>query len=509
MLRSISSNWALNAIQILVFMVLTPFAANALGRDLYGVWEVLVATAGPLQLLALGLPMATVRAVSAGRTSEDDPDAASRALGTSLSMTLVLGAVAALLGGALWVAFDALVVDSAEWSGIGDAGATDARAALTVLLVNVAAGFALKLPYAVYDAHGDFVARNLIMGGGLLLKLGATVGFLTLYPDLFTLAWIQLGIAAFEFALAFGVSRRRHPEVRFAPRRIRWNEAKALLSFSVFAFLLNMGALLAFRLDALVIGAHMAPEKAAIYGFGNKIFDPFIQLILGIGMVLMPMAASRAASKDLSEVEDAFLKWSKIAATLVFLVGGYLMVLGPAFLDAWLGDESTPESGRLLQVLMVSFFVFLPVRGVALPVLMGLGRAKGPGIGLLSMGLVNVGLSIALIGPYGLLGVALGTAIPNVLFSAVFARTACATLGIPAARYAAYAFGRPLLAALISAGLLWLAADHLVLEGFPRLIAAGLAYTAIFGAAALTFVFRGDPRLDLGARLTSLRASRP
>ena len=41
MLRSISSNWALNAIQILVFMVLTPFAANALGRDLYGVWEVL------------------------------------------------------------------------------------------------------------------------------------------------------------------------------------------------------------------------------------------------------------------------------------------------------------------------------------------------------------------------------------------------------------------------------------------------------------------------------------
>ena len=71
MLRSISSNWALNAIQILVFMVLTPFAANALGRDLYGVWEVLVATAGPLQLLALGLPMATVRALDASMRFDD------------------------------------------------------------------------------------------------------------------------------------------------------------------------------------------------------------------------------------------------------------------------------------------------------------------------------------------------------------------------------------------------------------------------------------------------------
>ncbi|MEE2939396.1 MAG: polysaccharide biosynthesis C-terminal domain-containing protein [Planctomycetota bacterium] len=509
MLRSISSNWALNALQILVFMVLTPFAANALGRDLYGVWEVLVATAGPLQLLALGLPMATVRAVSAGRSAEDDPDAASRAVGTSLSMTLVLGVVAASLGGALWFAFDALLVDSPEWSGLGESGATDARAALTVLLVNVAAGFALKLPYAVYDAHGGFVARNLIMGGGLLLKLGATVGLLTVYPDLFTLAWIQLGIAAFEFALALGVSRRRHPEVRFAPRRIRWREAKALLSFSVFAFLLNMGALLAFRLDALVIGAHMEPEAAAIYGFGNKIFDPFIQLILGIGMVLMPMAASHAASRDLSKVEDAFLKWSKIAATLVFLVGGYLMILGPAFLDAWLGDESTAESGRLLQVLMVSFFVFLPVRGVALPVLMGLGRAKGPGVGLLVMGLLNVGLSVSLIGPYGLLGVALGTAIPNVLFSVVFARAACRTLGISPARYGAYAFGRPLLAALVAAGLLLLAADRWTLEGFPRLIGAGLAYSAVFGAVAVAFVFRGDPRLDLNARLSSLRGRQP
>lgn len=297
--------------------------------------------------------------------------------------------------------------------------------------------------------------------------------------------------------------------MRFAPRRIRWSEAKALLSFSVFAFLLNMGALLAFRLDALVIGLHMEPEKAAIYGFGNKIFDPFIQLVLGIGMVLMPMAASRAGSSDLSEVEDAFLKWSKIAATLVFLVGGYLMVLGPAFLDTWLGDESTPESGRLLQVLMVSFFAFLPVRGVALPVLMGLGRAKGPGLGLLTMGLVNVGLSITLIGPYGLLGVALGTAIPNVLFSIVFARAACGSLGISLARYLAYAFGRPLVAALLATGLLWLVADRWPLEGYPRLIGAGLAYTAVFAAVGVAFVFRGDPRLDLDARLASLRARLP
>lgn len=506
MLKSVGSNWALNGLQILVFMVLTPFAAQALGRETYGIWEVLVATAGPLQLLALGLPMATVRAVSAGRAAAADPDAASRAVGTSFSMTLVLGAVAAALGLAVWLGFDALLVDSPRWAGLSDARVADARLALAVLLANVSAGFALHLPYAIYDAHGDFVARNVIMGAGLVAKLGATVVLLGLTPDLVTLAWIQLGIAALEFAVALSVSRRRHPGVRLAPRRIRWEEARALLSFSVFAFLLNMGALLAFRLDALVIGAHMEPEAAAVYGFGNKIFDPFIGLVLGIGMVLMPLAASRAGGEHRQELEEAFLKWTKIAATLVFLVGSYLMVLGPAFLDAWLGDACTDESGRLLQVLMVSFFAFLPVRGVALPLLMGLGRAKGPGLGLLAMGAANLALSLALIGPYGLVGVALGTAIPNVVFSAVFARSACGALGIEPLRYLAYGFGRPAAAAAVCAGVLLVVARHAAPEGLPALVAVGLLHCALFGALALGFVFRGDPHLDPLDRLTRLRA---
>ena len=508
MLKSISSNWSLNLLQILVFMVLTPFAAQALGREAYGLWEIVVATAGPLQLLALGLPMATVRAVSAA-SAGDDPDAASRAVGTSFSMTLILGAIAATIGLAVFGSFEAFLIDGDHWKGLGPERAADARLALAIMLAHVSAGFALALPYAVYAAHEDFVARNLIMGGGLLLKLLATVVFLSLRADLAVLAAIQIGIAAFEFCVAFAVSRKRHPNVQLRPRRIAWPEARALLSFSLFAFLLNMGALLAFRIDALVIGANMAPEQAAVYGFGNKIFDPFINLILGIGMVLMPMAAAESKRGNLPAVRDAFLKWSKIAATIVCLIGGYLMVLGPAFLDMWLGDEYVAESGRVLQLLMVSFFLFLPVRGVALPVLMGLGRAKWPGIGLLAMGLMNLGLSVLLIGEHGLIGVALGTAIPNVLFSLGFAYAACRATGVGFGEWLGYAFGRTLLAAAASAGLLALVADHVSISGFVPLCAAGLAYCAVFGALALLYVYSGDRFMDLRARLPVLQARGP
>ena len=49
MLKSVSSNWALNALQILVFMALARFTLTALGQGTFGVWETIVAAAGPLQ----------------------------------------------------------------------------------------------------------------------------------------------------------------------------------------------------------------------------------------------------------------------------------------------------------------------------------------------------------------------------------------------------------------------------------------------------------------------------
>ena len=47
MLKNIGSNWALNVVQILVFMVLTTFVVNTI-EESFGVWEAIVAAAGPL-----------------------------------------------------------------------------------------------------------------------------------------------------------------------------------------------------------------------------------------------------------------------------------------------------------------------------------------------------------------------------------------------------------------------------------------------------------------------------
>lgn len=498
MWKNIGSNWTLNAVQILVFMVLTRYVVDALyaaDEDLFGVWEAILAAGGPLQLLILGVPMATVRAVSAS-LARSEPEEANRALGTSVTLTLLMGVVTLFVGFGVFASFDAALLTSDRWE-LNAGAIEDARKAFWIFVGTLAAGFFLRLPYALYDAHHDFVARNLIMGTGMLLRLGLTVLLLSWNASLTTLAAVQTLVGVVEFGIALGVSSKRHPDVRFRPGRLERSRVMDLLSFSVFALLLNMGAMLAFRIDALVVGSHLDAESVAIYGIGNKIFDPFINLLLAIGMVVMPMASSLAARNETAQVRDILLKWSKVATCVVFLMGTYLFVLGPEFLSWWIGENYDPLSGTVQVILMGSFFLFLPVRGVALPILMGLGRPRKPAFGLLGMGLANLALSLVLVREHGVLGVALGTAIPNVLFAVWFAGAACRETGVGIGEFLGYAVARPLLGLLPALGLLVAAKVWLEPSGFIALFSIGLVFTAVYGVGLVLLVWNGDRYLDV------------
>jgi O-antigen/teichoic acid export membrane protein len=183
------------------------------------------------------------------------------------------------------------------------------------------------------------------------------------------------------------------------------------------------------------------------------------------------------------------------------LVGIYLLVAGPAFLAWWVGPEFEEPSGRVLQVLMLSFLAYLPVRGVALPILLGLGKPKAPTIGLLAMGAVNVVVSLALVASLGIFGVALGTAIPNGLFAVFVLVLACRELSIPIREYVGYVVTRAALGATIPLATLWLFRSTIGLDTLPKLVAAGIVSVATFAIVWLGFVYRGDKHVDAGSIL--------
>ena len=61
MLKNVGSNWIVTLATVLALYLLTPFTLHQLGAAGYGTWILIASLNGYLGLLALGVPMASVR----------------------------------------------------------------------------------------------------------------------------------------------------------------------------------------------------------------------------------------------------------------------------------------------------------------------------------------------------------------------------------------------------------------------------------------------------------------
>jgi O-antigen/teichoic acid export membrane protein len=496
-LRNIGSTWVLTLVTMPVFYVLTPFIIRTLGQEGYGTWTLITSLTGYIGFLALGVPMASVRYL-AQHVAEGDTPKVNTAIGSCAGLYLLFGGIALVAGAVLSIVF-VTVYD------IPHALRSQAHLAFALVVFQVAAGFIGLLPEGIMFAHHDFVLRNLVRLSGVLLRLCLTIALLTLDASLVLMATVQLTCVLVDFFLSYVLIRRRYPGIRIRLADFDRVMARRILSFSVYVLLLNAGARLSFETDALVIGAVLGVEAIAFYSVANSLVIYFMDFVIAIASVVAPMATKLNTEDRLPQLQDIFLTWSKVALSLTIAAGLFLIVFGPTFIGWWIGPAFKQPSGQVLQILMISSLVFLPVRGVALPILMGLGKPRTPAFGFIAAGLVNLGLSIVLARRLGLVGVALGTAIPNVLFAGMVLIVACRELQIPLQMYLRYVVSRAALGAIpLFAVLGW---SELVIDirSFSGLAAAGAAVVLLFVLTWAAFVYRDDPYVNLRTHVLRFR----
>jgi len=497
MLKHIGSNWTLSGLQLLAMMWLTPFILNELGAGPNGVWITIVSMTGFLSLFVMGVPMSTVKHI-AEHVARGDTEKANGAIGTSAGISLCLAGCALAVSAPLYFAFERGLLASESWS-LDAATLDQARVAWWIITAQVCSAFVMRLPLAIFDAHRDFVTRNLLLGSSLALRVVLVFVLLSRDPSISALAWCLVGVQLFEWIGALFLIRRRHPGIRFSLRAFDRSMVREIVGFSFFATLVNVGTMLAFRSNAMIIGAFGSANDVTDFDIGNKFFEPLVGVMIAVASVVLPTSTQLDTQGRRSELSAIFLKWSKVCVSIALLVGTYLLVLGPRFLAVWIEPRYEDASGMVLRVLMASFLFYLPVRGVALPILLGLGQARRPALGLLTMGVVNIGLSIYLIRDHGILGVAYGTAIPNVIYAAWVLRETCRSLEVSLGAWCAHVLGRTVPAALLpAAGLYWLLEERPP-DDFTELFLAGGASALLFGVLWVVFVYRGDSDFARGA----------
>jgi O-antigen/teichoic acid export membrane protein len=303
-----------------------------------------------------------------------------------------------------------------------------------------------------------------------------------------TLAAIQLGASLLSgfatWALATRYLRESGTPLRLVKLRARQFKALAsrVFRYGFFVLLGNIGQKITVASDAIIIAIWLPLTSVTYYAIAGSLIDPLRALLASTAHVFVPVASNLHALGRRQELCAAMVSGSKLMLILALPVGITFVVLGTEFIRLWMGAEFAGPSGQVLAILGVAIVASTP-SFVTNMVLYGISRHNLSAYLKMAEAAMNLVLCIVLARQYGIVGVAIGAAVPLVISSAiVMPWIVCRAVGYPLARFYAATLTGPLLAAIPFAALLaWMRANHVfgsLVEFFAAVAAACVVYAA-------------------------------
>ncbi len=404
--KNIWSSWASYAVRITISFFFVPYITAVLGDARYGVWVIVFQTINYFVLLDFGLEKALVRFVSK-YLSERNFERINRTLNTSFGLYIVVGfaimAGAALTSTLLFGYFK-----------IGDpALVAEGQTALIIIGAYMGLRF-FALPFA--GSLGGFQRFDIANALNVIEEiLRAAVLIWLLYNGygLVALATAIVVMSALRQVVAFVLLKRLHPEVKFAPGLFDKSTARDLFHYSKITFGITLAWLVIFNTDTVLLGLLSSSALAGIYAPGAMLMLQLRNLINAVATPLTAAISHLDAKGDTETIRKTYLKGIRYASFLSFFVSAGVIMYARPFVALWLQPEFA-EAAEVMRILAVSSAFFLP-QIVGNAVLFGTDKHKY----LLQVLVLEAGmkliLSLVLIKPYGLVGMAIAAAVPQLL----------------------------------------------------------------------------------------------
>jgi O-antigen/teichoic acid export membrane protein len=156
------------------------------------------------------------------------------------------------------------------------------------------------------------------------------------------------------------------------------------------------------------------------------------------------MSSQSQAKGDLDALRKIFVLGNRACAFIILPITAILTILGRSIIEAWVGPKYVATSYPVLLVLLYPTSLML-AQSASGRTLWGLAKHRTWAYVTVAEGIANLILSIILVRPYGIMGDAIGTAIPLSCSMILFLpRHMCRLLGINIRTYLYRAFALPL-----------------------------------------------------------------
>jgi O-antigen/teichoic acid export membrane protein len=392
--------------------VVTPAVLYGLGDSAYGGWLLINSFIGYMRMLDLGTSAGTVK-FGAGAEGRGDAKDLARVVDTSAAIFALLAMLALLTTFAL----------TRILPGLYPSIATDQTPTIMMLGCAMVVELSFRPFIAALRMRSLFwVHDGVEICTYAVFKLGLVLYFAYRHELSYrVLALLTLGETLTRTVICFFVALRVSPFIRRVnPFRAEREMVRKLVSMGAAMSVIMVADLVRFQLDAGVIGYFMpeSPQSISIFGIGTKLASVSYLAIGVIGASLMPRFSGLSESGDKKSSDDLLATSSLVTGLSASLVLVNLAVLGPQFLELWLHKPWVKTSGHILLIMLPAYYVAV-LSGPSFALLMGRGKLRGVTILTVVEALTNLVLSVLLVKPLGIFGVALGTAIPLAFFRGV------------------------------------------------------------------------------------------
>jgi O-antigen/teichoic acid export membrane protein len=422
------TRYVLLFVNIAIGVFLMPFTIHHLGKAQYGLWMLAASMTSYLQLLDLGYGNGIVRQVTQADARGDEHEM-NVILSTFVVIYSLIG-IAALAAVSFLVAF---VLP--RFPNISTGDVRTAQWVLAILGLRIAIAFPFGVFGAVTTARQRFALTGWIAVAVAVLQGIATYVVLLAGYGLIALVGVSTLIGVASYVAYAGAARATFPGMRLSPSRFSRRQVREVTAFSLYLFLISIAIHVGLNIDNVIIGAYLGTSAIAVYTVAVRLSDYQRQLCGQFCGLLFPLVVRFEAGRDVVALRTTLLDGSRIALGLVGGVTLCLVAFARPIVDRWMGG-GFGESIAPLYILVVAGVVMV-AQGPAGTILLANGRHRlVAAASILEIGF-NIVLSVALVSHYGLMGVALGTALPYaVLNIAVLIPIACRTLDVPLRRFA-------------------------------------------------------------------------
>ena len=403
-LRASLTNWLTQVATLAIRFVLTPFILHRLGDTQFGLWALIGAVISQGDMLDFGIRAALTK-YAAEYHSQGKFEHARRLIATSFFLYCGLGLLALLLAAIIAPIFSHLFnVPPSEQQ----------TATIVVLLMGIQLAVTLPggAPGAVLWGLHRYGLVNAMIMTSTVLSAAITVTVLLAGGGL--TAMVAAGIPLAIGMLAGGIYLLNlvAPELRLSLGEARRDLVRSVLSFSSATFTIETAASLQIKFNEIIIGAFMPISAVSPYSLARRMSDvpqmAAVQMISGF----IPLASEIQAGGGIDRLRALYLVGSRVTLAVCVPLAAVLIALAGPLLALWVGAQYSQYAPVVVILALTSVASITRQPGGL--IVQGIGRHHRLAAAYVCAALANIAISILLVRPYGLLGVAVATLVSSI-----------------------------------------------------------------------------------------------